>query len=582
MSRLYFKYEKRFCAFRNIVLLVTFIILVKFSFIQIFSSSSYKNLISEKTKTYKYNKGHRGNIYDRNNNLLAYSTKKFRIWVNSNKVNLIQKNKIVDLFAKEFNHPKSKYKDLLNQQSKYLVLAQDLMYHHHKDFIKEIQSIKDVRIDYYNHRLYPYNELAAQVIGFTDYKNEGKYGIEGFFNAILSGSESLVQYNKTASGKTLLNQNLTNLPKNGSDLFLTIDIKLQEILQNQLKNSLVINKAKSANGIILNPHTGEILAMASLPDFNLNNYKDLPKDSAHYYYINRPISSAYEPGSIFKIICFADAIDSERYQKTEKYFCENGLYRGRYIQPFEDHDGGYDSLTFDEIFSNSSNIGTVKIFQNLDIKSFYNRIKRFGFGIQSNISLKDEHKGTINSLQYYNNNFRDLASISIGQSILVTNLQMALAYASIANGGYMLKPKIIKQIKHGYYSEEFPTPIILYKNINEHTSQASLSLLEKTVREGTAKKANIKNIRIGGKTGTAEIWDIDINSYSSTDFFSSFASIFPIDNPKYVMIISIESPEYNKRWGGESAVPCAKNIIQDIIFYDKELIINHNKINEKA
>ena len=571
MSRLYIKYHQRFKIFKNIILFISFFILVNFFSIQIINSKSYKSEIITKTKSYKYNKGHRGNIYDRNNNLLAYSIQKCLIWINASTTNLNDKNRLINLISNHLNQPKSKYQNILDSNAKYLVIEKDLVVQDYRELIENIKNIEQVRIDYYNHRLYPYNELAAQLIGFTDYQNQGKYGIEGFFNKILSGSKSLVEYNKTASGKTIFSQNTTNLPDNGSDIILTVDIKIQEILQNQLNEAYLKNKAKSANGIILNPYNGEILAIASVPDFDLNNYNNLPKDSADYYYLNRPISSAYEPGSTFKIVCFTDAIENKIHNRKEKYFCENGLYKGRYIDPFKDHDSGYDSLSFSEIFANSSNIGTIKIFQELDMKSFYRRIQKFGFGIKSNISLTDEHQGDIKSIQYYKNNIRDLASTSIGQSILVTNLQLALAYSSIANGGYMLKPQIIKTINHEHYSDQLSKPIILYKNMEQRTSDIALSLLEKTVIEGTAKNTYLHSLNIGGKTGTAEIWDADKKEYSKNEFISSFASIFPIDNPKYVMIISIEAPMYNKRWGGESAVPCAKSIIEDIIFYDKEL-----------
>ena len=581
MSRLYIKYQQRFRIFKNIILLISLFVLFNFFSIQIIKSNSYKEQIITKTKSYRHNKGHRGNIYDRNDNLLAYSIQKCLIWINGSTSSSNDKNKIINLLSSQLDFPKSKYQHILTDNSKYLVIEKDLIVQDHKVLIEKINDINQVRIDYYNHRLYPYNELAAQLIGFTDYKNQGKYGIEGFFNNILSGSESVVEYNRTASGKTIFSQNTSNLPSNGTDIILTLDIKIQEILQNQLSEAYSKNKAKSANGIIVNPNNGEILAMASIPDFDLNHYNKLSKDSAQFYYINRPVSSAYEPGSTFKVVCFADAIDKGLNNKEEKYFCENGFYKAKYIDAFKDHDSGYDSLTFDEVFSNSSNIGTVKIFQDLSMESFYMKIKKFGFGIKTNISLMDEHKGEIKPFQYYKNNIRDLASISIGQSILVTNLQLALAYCSIANGGYMLKPQVIKKINHKNYSDQLQTPTILYRNMDKSTSNIAKHLLEKTVREGTAKKAYLYNLSVGGKTGTAEIWDIDNKEYSKNEFISSFASIFPIDDPKYVMIISIESPMYNKRWGGESAAPCAKDIIEDIMFYDKELI-NKSRLNAKA
>ena len=581
MNRLYVKYQNRINLFKNIVLTITLIILSKFFLIQGIKSDSYKKEIYSKTISYKDQTGLRGNIYDSNKNLLAYSIKKCIFWISSENLQEENKSKIIDLFSKELNKPAKEYNSILNSKSKYLVIEKDIILNDYKSLVNKSKNIDHLRVDIYDHRLYPYNELAAQLIGFTNNDNIGRYGIEGYFNNILSGHNAIVEYNKTASGKTKLNENITNLAKNGSDVELTIDIKIQEILQNELKNAIISNKAKSANGIILNPNSGEILAIASLPDFDLNKFYDLPSDSAEKYYLNRPISSAYEPGSTFKIICFADAIENNIDKTNSAYFCENGLYKGRYIDPFKDHDEGYDSLTFDEIFSNSSNIGTVKIFQDLELKSFHDRVKRFGFGIKTNISMSDEHKGDIKSLDYYKNNIRDLASVSIGQSILVTNLQLATAYASIANGGYILKPKIIKSIKFSDKEENFSNPTILYKSISSETSNKLLSLLKKTVDEGTAKKAYISGFSSGGKTGTAEIWDADNKEYSKTEYISSFASIFPIEDPKYVLIISLEAPSYDKRWGGESAVPCAKDIIEEIIFYDKELKIR-KAYNDRA
>ena len=204
----------------------------------------------------------------------------------------------------------------------------------------------------------------------------------------------------------------------------------------------------------------------------------------------------------------------------------------------------------------------------------------FGFGITSNISLKDESAGDIKSINYYNNNLRDLASASIGQSILVTNLQMALAYSSIANGGYLLKPKIVKKIINNDFVNNFDKPIIVRKNLKTETSDFLITNLNQAINKGTGKKAYISEMAIGGKTGTGEIWNKENKEYSKKNYFSSFATIFPIHEPKYVMVISIEAPEnYNKRWGGETAAPCAKNIIKTILLYDKELRV---KKNEKA
>jgi len=568
-NRLYGRYKKRLNIFSTIIFSLTLFLIVNFFIVQVIFSKSYKNEILNRTKSYQIKKGKRGSIFDRNNEVLASSTEKCRFWINSNSD--INKNEIINFFIDVPNNKILLKQNFLDQKQNYLTLVEDLIVYENQDLIEESKSIKSIRCDYYNHRLYPYNELAAQVIGFTNKDNQGIYGIEGYFDNILNGLESEVEYNKNSRGRRVSSKN-SLLPNDGSDIFLTIDINIQDILQHELKEVFLENNAKSANGIIMDPYNGEIIAMASIPDFNLNNYRNLPSDSSEHYYKNRVISSEYEPGSTFKIVCFSTAFDNNK-NKKHKYFCENGNYIGKYQQPFRDHDP-YDSLTFSDIFTYSSNIGTIKIFESLSKNSFYQKMQDFGFGLKSNISLRDEKSGDIKSVNYYNYNLRDLASASIGQAIEVTNLQMALAYSSIANGGYLLKPKIIKKIN----DDEFVQPIIVRKNLKTETSKFLLSNLSKAVSVGTGKKAYINEIEIGGKTGTGEIWNKDENQYSKKDYYSSFATIFPISNPKYVMVITIEAPkEYNKRWGGETAAPCAKNIIKNILLYDKELRIRNNE-----
>ena len=568
-NRLQGQYKKRLNIFTTIIFSLTLFLLFNFFMVQVIFSKSYKNDIFNKTKSYKIKKGKRGSIFDRNNELLASDIEKCRFWINSNSD--FNKKEIINFLSNFSDSNISLKEDFLEKKSDYFIILDNLIVYESSDLIEQSKLIESINCDYYNHRLYPYNELAAQVIGFTNYDNQGRYGVEGYFDHILNGSKLRVEYNKNSRGRRISSKK-SLLPNDGSDIFLTIDINIQDILQHELKESFLNHNAKSANGIIMNPYNGEIIAMASIPDFNLNNYRNLPSDSSNYYYTNRVISSAYEPGSTFKIICFSEAFDSNK-NKSDKYFCENGNYIGKYQQPFRDHDP-YDSLSFSDIFTYSSNIGTIKVFESLSKNSFYKKMQDFGFGIKTNVSLKDESSGDIKSINYYNKNLRDLASASIGQSILVTNLQLALAYSSIANGGYLLKPKIIKKIISNDYIDNFDTPVIVRRSIQPKTSEFLISNLNQVINKGTGQKAYIDEIEIGGKTGTAEIWDKENKQYSNKDYFSSFASIFPINEPKYVMIISIEAPEeYDKRWGGETAAPCAKNIIKNIMLYDKELRI---------
>ena len=573
-NRLYTKHRSRIISFNILIFSFTLFLIINFFLIQVIFSDTYQNEISNKTTALRKIKGNRGSIFDINGNLLAYSIEKCRFWVNTKQANNIEE--ITNFFETKFKDKNKVNYNFKNTKSTYSLIVQDLVSYENQKIIEDSKSIKNLNYSLYKHRLYPYNELAAQVIGFTNNDNHGKYGIEGYFNNILNGTEKLVEFNKNARGKIVSAKNNHKI-SNGSDIYLTIDVNIQDILQTELKKAYISHSAKSANGIIINPNSGEIIAMASLPDFNLNTYKKLNLDSANYYYTNRVISVPYEPGSTFKIVNMANALDQSAEFDLNHYFCENGEYYNKYQEPFQDHDP-YDSLSFSEIFVKSSNIGTIKIFEQTSNKSFYNKMQDFGFGIKTNISLKNENSGDIKSLTYYKNNLRDLASASIGQSILVTNLQLAMAYGSIANGGYLLKPKIIKKISNDKNITYFESPIIIKRNIKKETSKYLLNTLNDVVLNGTGIKAKISGIQIGGKTGTGEIWNSDKNEYSKNDFISSFASIFPLNNPEYVLIVSIEAPSnYDNRWGGETAAPCTKEIIKQILLYDKSLRINQNE-----
>jgi len=578
-NRLYRNYKKRISLFYNIIIITTIFLVSNFFLIQVVFSNSYTQKIINSTKAYKKVIGKRGAIYDRNNNLLGHTVKKCQFWTNNQTTTKNNdKTKIINLLKKHLPQLTIDYDKIFKNKSHHLILVDDLLNTRCIDLIKESKLIKNFHCDFYNHRLYPYNELGAQLIGFTNRENSGRYGIEGFFDNILKPSNKIVEYNKNSRGR-IVSANSLLQPKNGSDISLTIDIEIQEILQYQLKKAFIKNNAKSANGIIMDPFSGEIIAMASIPDFNLNSYKDLPMDSSHFYYKNRVISEPYEPGSTFKIINFANAID-KGINKNKKYYCEGGSYKNNYIQPFKDHEP-FDSLSFNDTFIYSSNIGTIKVFEESSKKSFYDKMKKFGFGIKTNISLKGENSGNIRDLKYYNNNLRDLASASIGQSISVTNLQLALAYSSIANGGYLMKPKIIKKIKTKSDSIIYNKPNIIRRTIQKNTSEYFTTILNEVVNKGTGKKAYLDEINVGGKTGTAEIWNKTDKKYSTKNYNSSFASIFPIKEPKYVMIVTIDSPKYDKRWGGESAAPCTKEIINNILLHDKS-ISKKVKKNEKA
>jgi len=537
------------------IYLFSLILLFKIFNIQIVNKDTFKKIVENKGYKTINRYGLRGDITDKNNKILSQTISKYTFWINTNKS--FEKNKIINLFSKNFNKPDSIYKNKLSKKSNYVVIEKNIFFKDCNNIIKEIKNINGLQYTKSNKRFYPYNNFASQAIGFVNDDGVGQNGIEESLNTILTGDTVKTTLRKGLKGQYFSEEKNNNL--NGNQVQLTIDIDIQQILQDELNNIFLDTNAKSANGIIMDPFTGDIISIASIPDFNPNNYGDYEFDN----YKNRVISDSYEPGSTFKIIPLIAAYE-QKLSLNKKYFCENGEFRLINGKKLNDHEK-HDSLTIKEIFIHSSNIGISKITENINDNNIYKLCKNFGFGSTTGLPFKSESNGILRDLKKWSKCSKTY--ISIGQEVGVTNIQLAIAYSALANGGYLLKPHIVKNISKNdsiiYNRKINPIRKVIDKNIS---NQILLSLNEVVIK-GTAKNLNLNGYKIGGKTGTAQKF---INgAYSKNEFISSFASIFPIDNPKYVMIISIDSPIYGKHWSNESAVPTSKKIINRIIINDK-------------
>ena len=556
------------------IYLFSLILIVKIFKIQIVEKNTFQNHVSKigyKTVN-KY--GTRGEILDKNEHILSQTITKYTFWINTNKK--YDEELILNLFSSNFNKPDSTYRKKLNKKANYVIIEKNILHSDCKNILKRVNEIEGLEYTKNNKRFYPYNNLASQTLGFVNEDGFGQNGIEESLNTILSGDTIQTKLKKGLKGQFFDNNKINNL--NGKNVQLTIDIEIQQILQDELYKTYKETKAKSANGIIIDPFTGDIISIASIPDYNPNNYSDYQLEN----FKNRAITDSYEPGSTFKIVPIIAAYE-DNLSPNKKYFCENGefyLNNGKKLNDHEEHD----SLTVNEIFIHSSNIGISKIIQDIDNKEIYKLCKSLGFGSNTGLPLKSESKGILRNL----NNWSKCSKtyISIGQEIGVTNIQLATAYSAVANGGYLLKPHIVKNISKNdsiIYKREIEP---LRQVFNKEISNEILSSLGDVVIKGTAKNLNLNGYKIGGKTGTAQ--KFNDGEYSKNEFVSSFASIFPIDKPKYVMIISIDSPEYGKHWSNESAVPTAKKIINRIIvndksfFNDPSILLAKNKIIKKT
>jgi len=555
MSRLYLFHQSRVKRIINISILFGIIILSRYFYIQIISAQDFNKKILKKTEYTKQIKGERGKIYDKNGILLAGNITKIDLWINTNKE--YDSAEIASFFLRYFDLDSIATIEKLNDKKKdYLPLKKGVIPENLEKLIQEVSNIKGLHIDKYSQRFYPYEDICSQLIGYVNHKDMGRSGVELEFNKTLKGIQIDEVFEKSINSK-LINKDKANFnfDLNGKDIYLTIDIEIQNFLYEALKKGQDESSAKSANGIIVNPLNGEVLAMAGTPSYNPNNFSSYDIEK----YKNNVISKQYEPGSTIKVIPIIDAINN--LDRTMYIDCENGEFKipntSRIIR---DHEP-YEELTIDEVLIHSSNIGIVKISNLLGKEKTYSSLKKFGLGSKTGINLPGEEKGKLRNLRTWSKTTHSVASF--GQEVSVTNLQLSMIYAAIANNGYLLKPKIVKKISSSKNFIEFDEVQVIRKIMDSNDSKNIINILNKAVIDGTGKNAAIDGYNIAGKTGTAEKF-ID-GEYSKKEFISSFASIFPSSDPQFICIVSVDSPEYHKHWGNITAAPIVREIFVEII-----------------
>ena len=410
-------------------------------------------------------------------------------------------------------------------------------------------ALSGVRFRSEQKRFYPKRELAANVIGFVGTDDYGLAGIEHTYQEELKGvvySQPIEQDGRGRNIQSLASLSRSNL--GNYDLMLTLDEVIQFTTEYYLKKQVERYKADSGMAVVMNPNSGEIYAMANVPQFNPNNYNKFTPETRK----NNTVVSAYEPGSIFKPIVAAAALDKGIAQPQDKFFCEDGSFKigGRSIGEASGHK--YGSLSMQEIIAKSSNIGAIKIAQKLGKDSFYEYIRKFGFGEKTNIQLPGVASGLLDKRKNWNEH--SLASISFGQDIAVTPLQMVVALSAIANGGTLMEPHIAKALmRDGKIIKEIK-PKKIRRVISKKTSRQMMEILKFVVENGTGKKAAIDGFEVAGKTGTAQKYIRENKSYSKTEFISSFIGYAPADDPRLAILVMIDNPK-GRHWGGVVAAP---------------------------
>jgi len=415
-----------------------------------------------------------------------------------------------------------------------------------------------------NKRYYPFGTLAAHVLGFTGIDNQGLTGVESKYNSELTGIPGSISYMADAAGRQMKGTTDEYVePKDGLNLQLTIDSHIQSILERELDQAMVKYQAKDVIAIAMDPNNGEILAMGSRPTYEPGNFRNYPVET---YNRNLPIWMTYEPGSTFKIITLAAALEEKKVDLKNEQFFDPGYIEvgGARLRCWKR--GGHGSETFLQVVENSCNPGFVVLGQRLGKDTLFDYIYKFGFGKKTGIDLGGEENGIM---------FKpsrvgpvELATTAFGQGVSVTPIQQVAAVSAAVNGGKLFKPHVARAFSKPDTGEIINTvqPELVRNVISEATSQQVRETLESVVAKGTGRNAFIDGYRVGGKTGTAQ--KVINGRYSADEHIVSFIGFAPADHPKLVVYAAVDDPK-GLQFGGLIAAPLVKNIMADALRYMK-------------
>ncbi|MBS3810358.1 MAG: PASTA domain-containing protein [Halanaerobiales bacterium] len=408
-----------------------------------------------------------------------------------------------------------------------------------------------------NKRIYPKDTLASQLVGFVGVDENGLEGIELAYDSQLTGIKGKMLTERDASGRIIPEAVIDYIPEeNGNDIYLTINEAIQHRSEHEIASAVDTYNAKSGTIIIMEPKTGNIVSMANYPAFNPNNISKYKQPD----WRNRAIADNYEPGSTFKIITTASALEEGVVNSNDVFFDSGEVKVEKEIIECWEEDGHGKEL-FSEVVQNSCNPGFVQVGLRMGKETFFKYIDAFGFGHKTNIELPGEAVGQLPN--YDNVGDIELATVSFGRGISVTPIQLITAVSAVANNGIMLKPNFIDKIidqKGNIKIMNQSTEI--RRVVSKTTSQKTLELLENVVSQGTGVNAYIEGYRVGGKTGTAEHYRGDL-------YDSSFIGVFPVNDPKFVILVVLYGIDGQVYYASQTAAPVFKNIATDLIRYYK-------------
>jgi cell division protein FtsI (penicillin-binding protein 3) len=523
-------------------------------FIQFFRSHYLAGIASKQHNLFVELEPRRGTIYDVNLKPFAVNIAADSLYASPPEIK--DKQAVIQKLIPILNTNHSYLKDRLYRRKSFIWLARKLS-PQQAEAIKKL-NIKGLGFIKESKRCYPNSYLASQIIGFAGLDNTGLEGLELTCDKYLKGEDGFALFLRDARQKRLDLWEKMVLPKDGYDLVLTIDGVIQYIAERELNKVFKVFHAKAATIIVVNPHTAEILALANRPTFDPNAHAFVSKDQIR----NRAICDLFEPGSVFKIVTAAAALEEKRVTESDNFFCENGAYKVATHILHDHRPHGW--LTFREVIEQSSNIGTVKVAQMLGPDILYRYIRLFGFGAKLGVDLPGEIPGMLRDPLRWSK--ISISAIPIGQEVGVTALQLVMALSVIANGGQLMKPYVIREIrdKYGETIKEF-SPLVIRKVISIDTASRLKQILAGVVEEGTGKLAKLRGFSAVGKTGTAQKLEPN-GTYSHTKFVASFIGFAPVEDPQIAIVVIVDEP-HPYYFGGVVAAPVFKNVAEEVLRY---------------
>jgi len=498
----------------------------------------------------------RGVIYDRKRRELAGSVEVDSVFAHPWQVEDIQKT--AESLSRVLNLKSHILQKSLQSKSPFVWIARGISPSKREQI--EALNLKGIHFLKENKRFYPHCEIAGHLLGFVGIDGNGLEGLELFYENLINGGNQVLLVERDAIGRQIVYSGVLASESPGNNLILTIDLNIQYILEKELRKAVEKFEARSGIGIIMDPRSGEILALSIQPSFNPNNFNYYSPN----HWRNRALTDYFEPGSTFKVFLAASALEEKLVTPEQTFYCENGTY---HIGRRTIHDvHKYGNLTFAEIIKFSSNIGATKVCERVKAETFYHYIRKFGFGEKTGIDLPFESPGAVRPYQHWRE--IEKSNIAFGQGIGVTALQLINALNAIANGGYLMRPYVVKKIinRKGECLKN-NSPSVIRKVISEQTARSLTDIMiGVTLEGGTGRAAFIPGFEVAGKTGTAQKIDPQTKRYTWARPVSSFMGFVPAHAPQISILIVIDEPK-GRGFGGAVAAPVFRAVAEEVLHY---------------